>query len=173
MTFIDQWRAQTPDSLAEFARLAAEAQDIDFTHGLLAAAVLWPIREPVQDFDADAIDAVRQITGVHGKHALRAVQGWDDDPLEAARSLAAGAAGNAELGQALDAIIGHFDAAACFAMQLTSLYEAQWGGDVSTIVVRIQAALVNVIGVTKIQSLTLQPAPAAPAQEGLPIPPPP
>ena len=93
MTFIDRWRAQTLDSLAEFARLAAQAQDIDFTHGLLATAVLWPIREPVQDFDADAIDAVREIAGVQGKHALRAVQGWDDDPLEAARSLAAGRLG--------------------------------------------------------------------------------
>ena len=127
----------------------------------------------MQDFDADAIDAVRQIAGVNGKHALRAVQGWDDDPLEAARSLAVGAAGNAELGQALDAIIGHFDAAACFATQLTSLYEAQWGGDVSNIVERIQAALVNVGGVTNIQSLTLQVAPAAPPQAGLPVSPPP
>jgi tetratricopeptide (TPR) repeat protein len=173
MTFIEQWQRQLPDSLAEFARLVAHAQDIDFTHGILATAMLWPIRAALQEFDGDAIDAVRQIAGAPAKHVLRAVQSWGEDPLEAARGLAAQAAGNAELGQALSAVIQHFDAATCFALQLSRLYASQLGGDTFNIAEQIKAALVNVGGVTNIQSLNLQLTPAAPLQPQLQIPAPP
>jgi ATP/maltotriose-dependent transcriptional regulator MalT len=173
MTFTERWRAQLDGSLAEFAQLATQAQDIDFTHGLLATAVLWPIRAPVQDFDGDAIDAVRQIAGAQGTHVLRAMQSWGGDPLEAAKALAKSGAENVELGQALDALIGHFDAAASFASQLSRLYAAHLGGDVSNLVDQIQAALVNIGGITNIQSLSLQLTPPAPLPPQSQIPPPP
>ncbi len=47
MTFIQQWRAQLPASLFEFAQLEPEAAGIDFGTGLLVTAVLWPIRQAV------------------------------------------------------------------------------------------------------------------------------
>ncbi|MFQ5613192.1 MAG: tetratricopeptide repeat protein, partial [Anaerolineae bacterium] len=152
MTFIEQWRAKLAESLSEFARLAAEAQDIDFRTGVLAAGVLWPIREPVQDFDGEAIDAVRHIAGAGGKHILRAVQGWDADRLAAARSLAEAAAQNDDLAAALAALIEHFDAANTFA----ELLAPQLGDGSAQVVEQIKAALVNIGGIINIQSLNLQ-----------------
>ncbi|MEW5958405.1 MAG: NB-ARC domain-containing protein, partial [Chloroflexota bacterium] len=156
MTFLKQWQAKLPDSLAAFAKLAAEVQDIDFTYGMLATAILWPIRESVKDFEGDTIDAVRQIAGVKAKYILKAVQSWEDNPLEAARSLAARAAGNPELGAALNVLIAHFDAAQTFATLLAESYLPQPRSDTFTLTEQIKAALVNVGGVTNIQSLTIK-----------------
>ena len=54
---IEQWRDQLPDSLYKFAKLKLEAGETDFDAGLLAAAVLWPIRQALRDGDDDAIQA--------------------------------------------------------------------------------------------------------------------
>jgi hypothetical protein len=90
---IEQWRDQLPDSLYKFARLKLEAGETDFDAGLLAAAVLWPIRQALRDGDDDAIQAAGGIVGLNQVDLVRqAVAGWADDPLEAARSLSARAA---------------------------------------------------------------------------------
>jgi hypothetical protein len=65
MTFIEQWQAQLADSLFQFAQLEPEAGDIDFGTGLLAAAVLWPVRQALSDRDEEAIGAVGQIVGLN------------------------------------------------------------------------------------------------------------
>jgi WD40 repeat protein len=156
MTFLEGWRAKLPDSLATFAKLATDVQDIDFTHGILATSILWPIRESIQDFEGDAIDTVRQIVGVKAKYVLKAIQSWGDDRLEAARLLAAQAFDNSELDTALTALIEHFDAAQIFAALLAKSYLPQSGGDTFTLTEQIKAALVNVGGITNIQSLTVK-----------------
>ena len=87
---IELWRDQLPDSLFKFAKLKIEAGDTDFEAGLLAAAVLWPIRQALREGDGDAIQAAGGIVGLNQVVLVQqAVAGWADDPLEAARSLMA------------------------------------------------------------------------------------
>jgi tetratricopeptide (TPR) repeat protein len=145
--FVESWRNELSDSLVDVARLAPQAEGIDFASGLLPTGVLWPVRAAVQEFDGDAIDTIRAIAGPQSKHVLRAVQAWDDNPLDAARALALAAAENNELAEALAAIVKHFDAATLLSTQLGTLPPA--------VVNEIKAALVNIGGIINIQSLTL------------------
>lgn len=145
--FVERWRGQLTESLVQVARLAPQAPEVDFASGLLATAVLWPVREPVQEFDGDAIDAIRTIAGAQSKHILRAVQTWDDNPLTAARALAAAAQADPDLAAALAAVVAHFDAA--------NLLAARLGMMPPEVVNQIKAALVNIGGIINIQSLTL------------------
>ncbi len=145
--FVESWRSQLNESLVDVARLATEAPEVDFASGLLAMGVLWPVRVPVQEFDGDAIDAIRSIAGVHSKLILRAVQEWEGDQLEAARGLAAAATANPALAEALAAIVSHFDAA--------NMLSARLGALPPQVVNQIKAALVNIGGIINIASLTL------------------
>lgn len=145
--FVERWRGQLTESLVRVARLAPQAPEVDFASGLLATAVLWPVRERVQEFDGDAIDAIRAIAGAQSKHILRAVQAWDDDPLAAAHALAAAAQANPDLAAGLAAVVSHFDAA--------NLLVARLGTMPPEVVNQIKAALVNIGGIINIQSLTL------------------
>ncbi len=118
MTFIEQWQDQLPDSLFNFAKLEPEAGDIDFGSGLLAAAVLWPIRQALRKGDEEAIHALGQIVGLNQVDlVLQAVEGWENDLLEAARSLSVRAADDPRLDQALTALREYFNAPALFAEQ--------------------------------------------------------
>jgi tetratricopeptide (TPR) repeat protein len=157
--FLEMWRGQLTDSLVDVARLAPGAGDVDFASGLLATGVLWPVRAAVQEFDGDAIDAIRAIAGPDSKHVLRAVQSWDDDPLDAARALSLAARENAALAEALSAIVAHFDAA--------NLLSARLGTLSPEVVNQIKAAIVNIGGIINIQSVTLN------VTHPLEIPPPP
>jgi tetratricopeptide (TPR) repeat protein len=141
------------------ARLAPQVPDVDFASGLLATGVLWPVREPVQEFDGDAIDAIRAIAGPQGKHVLRVVQAWDDNPLAAARALSALAQDNLDLAEALAALVAHFDAA--------NVLSAHLGAMPPEVGNQIKAALVNIGGIINIHSLTLNVTPT------VEIPPPP
>jgi WD40 repeat protein len=154
MEFFPQWQSQIDHSLREFARLAAAADELDVRYGWLATALLWPIRASIQDFDSEAMDAVREITGRQTKHILKAVQEWDDDPTAAARALADMAKDSPEIALALSALINRFDAAAAFSGHLAQvLVQQRGGGDVYNLSEQIKAALVNIGGVTNIQSL--------------------
>jgi hypothetical protein len=157
--FLASWRSRLPESLVSMARLAPQAVEIDFASGLLATGVLWPVRAAIQEFDGDAIDALRAIAGAGSKQVLRTVQDWDDDRLAAARALARAAGENAALAEALAAIVAHFDAANLLANRLDSMPPA--------VVHQINAALVNIGGIVNIQSLTLN------VTHALQIPPPP
>ncbi len=157
--FVENWRGQLAESLVQVAQLAPQAPEVDFASGLLATGVLWPVREPVQEFDGDAIDAIRAIAGPQSKHILRAVQSWDHDPLTAARELAADARDNPDLAAALAALVAHFDAANLLAARLGTL--------APPLANQIKAALVNIGGIINIQSLTLN------VTHSLEIPPPP
>lgn len=145
--FVESWRGQLTESLVHIAHLAPEAQDVDFATGLLATGVLWPIHMAVQEFNGDAIDAIRDIAGPHAKHVLRAVQKWDGDQLAAARNLATAAAENSALAEGLSSIVAHFDAA--------NLLSARLGMLPPAVVNEIKAALVNIGGIINIQALTL------------------
>jgi ATP/maltotriose-dependent transcriptional regulator MalT len=157
--FVESWRSRLTESLVSVARLAPQAEEIDFASGLLATGVLWPVREAVQEFDGDAIDAIRAIAGAHSKHVLRAVQEWDGDQLAAARALATATSENPALAEALAAIVAHFDAANMLASRLGTLSPE--------VVNQIKAALVNIGGIINIQSLNLN------VTQSLEIPPPP
>lgn len=160
MTFIEQWRGQLRQSISEFVPLAGQLEDVDFLYGTTAAAVLWPIRQSVQDYDGDAIDAIREVTGVKGKHILRAVQAWDEDRLNSVKSLSAQASENDELRAALSALLEFFGP--------DLLGSALQSEDVSDGVARaIKAALVNIGGTITIEKLNLQ------ISRQLEIPPPP
>ncbi len=154
MTFLEQWKSQLDSSLVAFAQLAAASDGIDFTYGILATAVLWPVRGPVQEFDGDVLDAIREIADVKAKFIIRAVQDWSDDPLICARTLASQSDVEPDLRSALTVLIGHFGAAPAFAGHLAqALVKRQGQGDVYNVAEKIEAALVNIGGVTSIQSL--------------------
>jgi hypothetical protein len=104
MSFIDQWRLLIPESLASFARLAKDVEDIDFTYGLLGAGVLWPLREPVQAYDGDAADALQEVVGTYAVRILDVIQGWPDDRRMSARQLAAAAGQSENLAQSVRAM---------------------------------------------------------------------
>ncbi len=145
--FIENWRSQLTESLVHVARLAPQAPEVDFVSGLLPTGVLWPVREPVQEFDGDAIDALRAIAGPQSKHILRAVQAWDGNQLAAARALSVAARENPALAEALAALVAHFDAANLLSARLDTMSPE--------VVNQIKAALVNIGGIINIQSLTL------------------
>ena len=154
MASIAQWTRQLNASLADFAQLAATVDDVDFTYGVLATAVLWPIRTAIQAYDSDIIAALRQIAGTRAKEIIHAVQDWSDDPTTSTRLLAQQAQDNEELKLALDTLISHFDAAQTFAGHLAQLLvQKHGGGDVYEIQKEIKAALVNIGGITNIRSL--------------------
>jgi WD40 repeat protein len=119
MDFIDQWRSQVVVSLVEAARLAVNVQGIDLEYSLLAVGVLWPLRQPVQDFNMEAIEAVNKLLGAQAKHVLRIVQGWDDDLMKAAQNLGAQVNSNPEIDTALNILIKQFRAFFIFADELS------------------------------------------------------
>jgi hypothetical protein len=159
MTFLDEWRSQISDSVSQFAKLSASAGDVDLRYGLLAAALLWPIRRQVQEFDQQAIEAVRHILGEDAKHVLRVIQSWGDNRVVVARGLAAQAKTDDELRKALVALISFFGVTDTFVDALTPVIAAQSGaGDVYNIDGRIlrSALLTNIGGTQTIQDLTIQ-----------------
>jgi len=159
MTFIDEWRSNLGDSYNEFAQLATSTkEEIHFTYGILSTAILWPIRQSVQNYDGDAIDAIRDIVQGQAKYILKAIQSWEDNPpLEAARSLAAKAQDSSELGIALFTIIEYFHAMQPFAEALGKILirREQKQSDLYQFSGQIKAALVSAGGVTNIQSLVI------------------
>jgi WD40 repeat protein len=116
MDFTDRWRDQIKETLAQSARLAA--QEANLEHALLATGLLWPLREPVREFDMEAIQAVNGLLGSQAKLVLRVVQGWDDDLLAAARQMSQQLAGNTELDAALNELIKQFQAFPIFSKEL-------------------------------------------------------
>src|SRR5262245_42255997 len=157
MTFRHDWRSKLPPTYAEFARLAAAAPELEAGLGLIGTAILWPIHQAIQEYDGEALDAVREICGADAKHIFKAVQTWGDDPLAAARVLAAQAKETPALAEVLNNLSRHFQAAGPFADALAqALVEKQGRGDVYNIAGQIKAALINVGGTTNIQSLTIQ-----------------
>jgi tetratricopeptide (TPR) repeat protein len=152
MTITERWQQQIPDTLALFVQRASETKDIDFTTGILPVGVLWPIRQPVQEYDGDAADAVRDIVGDGAGRILKLSAAWPDDPVVAARTLAEQVAGDTDLRDALNRLTEHFDAARLFAEQFTRIYVPQ--AEKTTFNIDdIKAAVVNVGGVTNIESL--------------------
>jgi tetratricopeptide (TPR) repeat protein len=155
MTFIERWQDRLPESLAAFAQLAVDTPGIDFTYGFLATGVLWPLRQPVKDYDGEAADAVHQLIGSQAGRILKLVNGWGDDPVAAARELALAASHNADLRAALTRLIDHFDSTQPFAEQLARHYAPQLDGTAANITGDIKAALVNIGGITNIDSLAV------------------
>src|SRR5262245_53425016 len=108
MDFIEQWREQVSASLGEAAKLAVKVQGIDLEYALMAAGVLWPLRQPVQDFDMAAIAEVNKLLGPQAKHVLKTIQGWDNDLMQAAQALNTQVSSNPELDAALNTLIKNF-----------------------------------------------------------------
>ncbi len=165
MTFIENWRQHIPATFASFVQRGSETQDIDFATGILPVGVLWPIRRPVQEYDGDAGDAVRDIVGSGTGRVLRIMAGWTDDLIGAARSLAPLVANDPDLRDALDKLTAYFDAAQLFAEQFVQHYAPVHEGATFTIE-DIKAAIVNIGGVTNIETLIVHfnlPPPSDPA----------
>jgi formylglycine-generating enzyme required for sulfatase activity len=160
MSFIEQWQASLPSSYEKYAKLATNMSEaINFTYGLLAAAVLEPASQSVKAFNADTIQAVKKIIDEEEKSnvVLGILQSWSYDSLEAARDLAAKADENPDLQPALDSLIEHFNASPAFfeALARAVLDQNQATGDVDRVAEQIKAGLVNVGGTTNIQTLTI------------------
>jgi len=164
MSFTEEWHQGIVASLADALRLAQDGESIDFTYGLLATAVLWPVRQQVRDFDPEAIAAIQAICS-DGSSVLSAMQAWPEDRLAAGRSLSAAAEEDDSLKAALHELLAHFDATHLLQQQLALQYEQL----PETVIETIRAAIVNVGGVLNIDQLSLTmaampeiPAPAAP-----------
>lgn len=172
MTSLDNWQNQLPSAYAEFARLAATSPETEAGPGLTGAAILWPIRQAIQEFEGEALDAVRDICGAEAKYIFKAVQGWGNDPLTAARDLTAQTQTNPSLTEALNKLNQHFQVASLLAEALAqALVEKQGRGDIYHIAGQIKAALVNIGGTITIESLTLNIGPV-PSFLQVPVPPP-
>jgi len=114
MTFIDQWQEQLKNSLMECAKLVPTVLDVDLKYELMVVGLLWPIRQPIQDFNLEAIGAVQEVVGDRAKHVMQVVQAWGDDPLTVARNLAGQEFQSGELGAALRSLISYFGAFSIF-----------------------------------------------------------
>ena len=158
-SFIARWQGQLTQSLADFAGLANDIEDVDFTTGILAAAVVWPIREPVREYDGDAADAVQQIAGAGAGSILKVVNQLPENRAAGAKALQAAAAEQPALRDGLVKLIDHFDAAQIFAEQLTAQIQTRYGdqsaGSTFNITEEIKAALVNIGGITNIKQLSV------------------
>jgi len=121
MDFIDKWREEVKGALDEAAGLAANANELDLEYGLMVAAVLWPIRQPVQEFDIEAIEAVNKLLGRQARHVLKLVQTLANDWQDAARDINGQLATNPELDAALNILIEQFKAFYIFTDELTGL----------------------------------------------------
>ena len=118
MSFIDQWREQLKSSLVECAKLVPAGSDVDLKYELMVVGLLWAIRQPIQDFDLEAMGAVKEIVGDRAKHVMQLVQTWGDDPLTVAHNLAGQDFQSGELGAALRSLISYFGAFSIFTRQL-------------------------------------------------------
>jgi len=157
MPYLNEWRSQILESISQFAELAADARDIDLRYGLLATAILWPICQRVQDFDNEAIDAVRQVMGEKAKYVLRSIQGWGDDRIDVARNLATQAKTDEGLRSALEGLISYFGVIPTFVEALKPVIATQnVASDVHNIDGILKAALINIGGTQTIQTLFLQ-----------------
>lgn len=128
MDFVAKWQQQTEESLTRCAALAAKIEQVDLEYALMATGVLWPLRQPVQEFDMEAIAAVNQLLGSQAKHVLRVVQGWDDDLMAAARNLNQQLVGNTELDAALNILIKQFKAFFTFTNAISEQAQAHPAG---------------------------------------------
>jgi len=115
MDFIDKWREEINSSVTECAKLAVSIKEAELEHALVATGVLWPLRQPVREFDMEAIGAVNTLLGGQAKYVLRTVQGWSDNAEAAARSLKLQMSENSELDAALGILIDQFKASDIFA----------------------------------------------------------
>jgi WD40 repeat protein len=124
MDFIANWREQINSSLAESARLAARVRRVDLEYALMAVGVLWPLRQPAQDFEIPAIEAAHKILGRQAKYILRVAQTLDNDFMEAAQGLNVQLAHSSELEAALNTLIKYFNAFFVFTDKLSN-YQVQ------------------------------------------------
>lgn len=159
MPFLDKWRKQLPESLAQFAELAEGVRGVDFTYGVLATGLLWPIRSAIQEFDGDAINAAKEVIGEGGERILQIVGRWPEAREHAARLLATEAKQQPTIRMGLDRLIMYFDATPLFAEQLAQQIAKRHPEHIANttynITDEIRAALVNIGGITNIDQLTV------------------
>lgn len=113
MTFITEWQAKLENSYTNFAQLAATQPNFNFTY-LLGLAVLWPVVQPVKQYNVAAIQAVQQILPDSSSAVLATIPTLPEGQAEAVQSLAALACDDATLEQALIKLIDYFDATSTF-----------------------------------------------------------
>jgi formylglycine-generating enzyme required for sulfatase activity len=117
MTFVNTWQAQLDNVYADFAHLATQYPEIDFIC-VLAAAILWPVAQPIKQYNLETIQAVQQVAGDNSSAILNVIQNWPADRLEAARYLAQQGQNNPELRTALTQLIDYFQATPAFTQHL-------------------------------------------------------
>ena len=156
MTRLDDWQTSVDASLAAFAKIVDRDNELELTYGLVATGLLWPIRDNVQEFDADAIHAIKQITARGSKELLRFLQGWSSEQIPAVRELSQASKQSKELRASLDQIIAHFDGMSIFLRHLLANKleerDAPTNIDIGGLV---QGLLVNIGGTTTVQNLTI------------------
>ena len=154
--FINQWQADLDASLRQFAHLATRLEEVDFIYGLLGTAILWPIWEGVQDFEGESLDAVMFLVPEHGKQILKAIQSFSNDPATVVQVLGKQADENPDLRQALMILINYFQVQPTFFGYLAQEMVPKESGDkIYHVAEAIEAALVNVGGITNIQKLAI------------------
>ncbi len=111
MSFEQTWRDQSATTLAQCAKLLADNANANLKEALVATGLLWPLRQPILNFDLETIAGVNQLLGANARHLLRTMQTWDnDDLLGAASQLAGQMAADTVLKSAVEALLVKFDA---------------------------------------------------------------
>jgi tetratricopeptide (TPR) repeat protein len=114
MSFLDQWRAQIPSAVSQM--LSQFTQDTIVSCEVTATATLWPIRQQIKSYDAEAIDAIGQIIPSQRGTILRLVASWPETILDAIE-MTREAARDTDTLAALITIIRFFQADAVFIQQ--------------------------------------------------------
>jgi tetratricopeptide (TPR) repeat protein len=114
MSFLDQWRAQIPPSVSHL--LYQFTKDTIVSCELTATATLWPIREQIKDYQAEAIAAIDQIIPECRSKILRLVASWPEAILDAVE-VTREAAHDRDVLRALIKIIEVFQADVVFLQQ--------------------------------------------------------
>ncbi len=154
--FNERWKIAIDSSLTTFAHFATLMQDVDLVNGILGTAILWPIRESIQNFDESAIQAVKSITGDNSLHILNIVKIFPDNPQDSIRLLNQQAINDPELSHALHTLINYFQVYQTFAAYLAQEFAPyQQQGDVYNLTAAIEGELINVGGIISIQQLAI------------------
>lgn len=156
MTAPEDWYQGVRDTVDALIEKLATLNDVELASGVLAAATLWPVRARLLALDEPYIDALQALVGGGTGRVLSVVKGWKGDAAQASRDLGSRADADPELKTALAALVTHFGVAAIFADRLSRHYAPQLGDNVFHVNEQIKAALVNIGGVTTIQSLTVE-----------------
>ena len=148
------WSETIPSTFAEFIAKGNKVNKIDLIE-LLPVGVLWPVRQQLKSQNPQFLDLLVEICGNRATQIAEIVAGWGDDFILAARNLTIQAEKDAKLKVALSALNEYFNSTHIFIEQFIKYHipnDSQNNFNIDD----IKALIVNVGGVTTIESLKIE-----------------